>query len=701
MMEDKKINVQEKPEKSKDGFFSKIRRVYDSFSSYELFLLGAVVFLFIWLIQYNIVTAYTAMDSDVVVDNILIPKIVSERGLFFNDFIFGHESMFSRPFIVTLVMKLFISDWIMAAKVGILFTTLAILVLWYILCRRINFSRSAAFISMIFLLGANVSIFNNFRGANFYPTFVMLPLLTCILLIDMKKNSYALKGKKNIIRAISLVLLSFIGGIFGIRMMAVLYIPLLAVEFFNAIGEARNDPERESKVLKPFLRLRGLITAAVLFLVNGAGMALLSLYNRYAGAYVPAATNIQSVERIFDEILPAAGRSLLQSLVVHAGGMGSKDPAFVKTMGETFLRLFVIGLVVFVVFSIIKNRKAKLKEEGVIFASEYFAAAFALVFCITVVIGQASPKYYYFNWYLLAFGVACLTSRNVISTVLLRRGVALLIAVLCVFSIYNHDLKALEDGRERNKETLTHYKAAQYLNRNGYECIYGGFWNVALTASYANMEIDAGYLNADSFRAEFWAADKRVYFDNNKGKYALVLTESEWSTMTTVTPKYKRDFLASEAVFVTRIDNLVIYEVGINPLPAFRVPNFKGESAVYDFSMNYAAKNDAAYVSFKENYVDSNQMNGMMVWGPHITLLKGEYELTLKYAELGDNTGGAAKFSVTSNFGGKTLVSQPMSSSGTLKVTMTVEETAENVEFKVDVNHDRPIRLYTLEVTKM
>lgn len=665
----------------------------------EKILASILLGLFIWLTYYNITTAYFIIDSDVVVDNILIPKIVSERGLFGNDFIFGHESMFSRPFIITMFIKLFVSDWILAAKLGVSVTTFLIIALFYTLCRRVNLSRSAALISIIFLLSVNVSIFNNFRAANFYPTFVIIPLLTCILIIDLKKSGYSLKSTANKLKIAALGVIALLSGFFGIRMMAVLFIPLVVVEFFHAAGNVRGEKAN----IAPLLRQRGFITAVALFLINALGLMLLETYNYYNEIFSPAGIGIRSVNDIFEILIPAARSSLLDTLCIPAHGIGLDN---IPLLAEVALRVVILALCLFGIFYIVKKRrfypdkfaeKTEKPRTYATYAMDYFLIANIVVAAIMIVIGQLSPKYFYFIWYLVAFAVACISDRVIIKTSLYRRFFAVIAAMLCIVSVYNNDWKDVKDAHERDREQITHYKVAEYLKNNGYECVYGNFWNSALISAYTNLEVGAGYLNADSFNAEMWAADKRVYYNNDRGKYALVMTESEMQTAMTHTPKYKQDFLAQEAVFVTGIDHLNIYETGINPLAAFRFPKSKGDASVYDFSKNYAAKSDETLISYKDGYVESDTP-GPIAWGPYIKMYKGKYELTVKYEYLEEPS--SASISLTHSFG--SYVMSEFLPQGTNTATFTVEltENHEAVEIKAD-NSNGKVRIYSVIVTKV
>ena len=695
-------------------YFNKQKEKLQSFSNAERFLLLTLIGLFFWLLYYNITTAYFHMDSDVVVDSIMIPKIVGERGLFFNDWIFGHEAMFSRPFIVTMFVRLFVDDWIMAVKIGISITTFVILCLFYTFCRRASLSRSAAFISMIFLLGVNVSIFNNFRGDTFYPTFVIIPLLTCILLIDLKKSQFRLKikqpaegqgtvklDKKNVIKLAALFVTAMISGLFGIRMMAVLFLPLVAVEFFHAAGKIRGNDSIDKDSMSDLIKQqKSLFVAVALCLVNGLGIMVLSLYNIYAGAFVPASTNIQGVSEIFDNLLPAARNTLLETLCIPLDGIWTRHDNFIPIFAEGALRIFILALCVFTLLYIFKKRKSLSPQT--VFANDYLIASFVVVFCIMVVIGQLSPKYFYFVWYPLTFGVACAVDNKVVKTTLYRRFSAIVAGVLCIVSVYNNDLRAINHARENDAKQLTHYRIAKYLTENEYETVYGNFWNSALIASYSNMKLGAGYLNADTFRAEMWAVDKRVYYDNDRGKYALVLSDDDLNVMRENLPKYKLDFIESETTIVTKIGYLNILETELNPLPAFRQPIFKNDKSVYEFSRNYAAKSDGAIVSFNGNYVDTGDAYGQFIWGPYVTLLKGTYELTVNYETLEENA--SAEFSVTArlgeiHLGGHTLEKQ---NDGANRVTFTIvlPEHLGSVEFNVHANGGQ-VRLYNAEVKKI
>ena len=839
-------------------FFTSRFNALRAFSYGEKWLVLIVVALIGWLCYYNVTTAYFHMDSDVVVDSILIPKIVSERGVFFNDWVFGHEAMFSRPFVLTLFLRLFISDWIMAVKVGITVTTSIIAALFYGFCRRANLSRASSLIGIIFLLATNMSVFNSFRGDNFYPTFVIIPLLTGILYMDLHKSKFSFRTRlpdpepetdeeedegpivlsesdaeafaaldelfspktesvnaseseqsalsaisdtvfvselekaesaeykdnakplftdeelmaedldelfrdayiadnaakadiadnadntealnvaetpelsvvpppppkprykyngKNITRLIALLFIALLSGFFGIRMTAVLYLPIAAVAFFTAARNIRGETgTSKTSLIQTAKSQVGFWVIAAMLVFDLIGYAALSIYERYAEGIIPAAMSIWGIAHIvesnFKQILPA----LWRSLCILPNGVSKMDPTFAEQVAEAGLRVFLILSVIFVFRYMMKSRKKF--SARTMFATDYLVASFIGTFCIMMLIGQLSTKYFYFVWYPLAFGVACLTDRTIIRTALYRRFVAVVVAALCMIAFWVNDWAAVQSAKEKHAPDLLHHQIATFLKDNGYEAIYADFWDSSVTASYANMAFDAGHFAGDSFAPYVWAVDKQVYFDNDAGKYAIVVNEGKMNHWQAHESQYKRDFIERYVTEVTRFHHFVVYETPYNPAPVFRRPVFKGDTTLYEFHKKYAGKADGVRTSFEGRYVETGDTHPgqQILWTVNNppTLLKGKYELVIDYEILEE--GAYADFTLTSKLGAMILGSKRLDGEvGRHRATLSVDvsrthtgpdgvekkiDRLDHSEFKIHAGHGQ-VRLYCVEITKV
>jgi len=473
------------------------------------------------------------------------------------------------------------------------------------------------------------------------------------------------------------------------RMMAVLFIPFIAVEFLYAANGAR----KEKRIIHTLLRQKGLIFAVALLLVTALGMMVLKVYNHYDEMMISPPLSVNSGASILETSYHTLLYSVFALLCIPMGGI---DMANITGLAEAALRVFIYVSCVGMVAYLMKNRKRH--QLKAVFAADYLSASFIVTFCVVVVFGVNAPRYFYFLWYLVAFAVACLVDSKCVKSTICRRFFAGVIAALCVLPIYKYDLYDIKEYKDRSAETVTYNRIAQYLVENEFEGVYAVFEHSVIIAAYSDMKLDAGYLlsHPTSLHSYVWCADKRVYYDNDRGKYALVFSDEELGIFESGAPWYHRDFMETQAVLVERIGVFNIFETGLNPLSAFRVPILRGESSDYVFSKNYAAKAEGVLVSYTENYVESALQHDML-WGSYFNMRKGMYELTVNYEYLDENS--AAEFKVAA--GGSVLTEMPLPRGVKSAVVMLeLPEDIKNVEFRV-TNSSGNIRMYSVNVTKV
>jgi hypothetical protein len=250
---------------------------------------------------------------------------------------------------------------------------------------------------------------------------------------------------------------------------------------------------------------------------------------------------------------------------------------------------------------------------------------------------------------------------------------------------------------KNNIEPPEFKRTADYLVKNEYDGVLATYWNSIVTSAHTNGELKFGHFE-NGFSPYLWVVDAKVYYNDYKGKWALIFTDDELPTYLNSQDAYVREIMDNNAIFDTKIGNLNIYSIYFNPVNAFKMPVFKNESYEYSFVKSYAAKASRTIVETKNMYIESVH-SGTIVNGPNIKSKKGKYELTVSYEYLDDSDGTI--FMAYSN-AAKTRYISELLPTGQNKFTVLLDlpGDVDNLEFVASNREDSHIRLYDIIITK-
>jgi energy-coupling factor transporter transmembrane protein EcfT len=307
-----------------------------------------------------------------------------------------------------------------------------------------------------------------------------------------------------------------------------------------------------------------------------------------------------------------------------------------------------------------------------------------------------APRYFVLIWYLIIIIIAVLYEK--IETRLYRIILIFSALILVLLSLVNNEWF-------RSGELIPehpHIQTAAYLEENGFNVVYATYWNSNILEGLSDGALKAAHFSSaeTGFIPFIWAADTLLYYDNSidNRKIAVVFTDQEEEIFLSTAPQIDLDMLA-QAKKITEIADRNIYQFDFNPVTAFKMPKFKGQTEEYFFSKRYAIK---IYdnIDYSRRYIDCSA-EGAVAWGPYVKVNKGIYKVTVNYEYL--KYTDACIFSLTDQYGAEIIsqVELPKRSASLTLPNIELKEAKNLLEFVVNNPSQSEIRLKSVVVEKI
>jgi hypothetical protein len=665
---------------------SKIQR-----NKFAVLLFRVLVAIWIFSARYIWISFPYHLNSDVV-EGMIFPKIVSEQGLFFNDFISTTDNPLARYLLIPPILAHALGcDWITSTKISIIFLSFVTLLLLSWLLKKLGFRFVPIFAADIFMICNNTYTgYSPVYDTNInYGHTIIAMLLVLILMLDLRKNANHVRMKY---KMMGLMVLSFVSGFLSIKIIAAVFVPMVIAEVMLSASKIKGEPQ-----LYPVIQLKNLWCYMGALAVSVAGYIISEIYNRTANAYSSFPKTVATFEEIA-EVFP----KILNDVVILL-----TFPNFnivlaksnILLLAEVLLRIGVyilLGIGLIFVLNLKTNtsgREAILKFTAVFLL---ISALFVPLLVLAMYTYGRGPWHQYFTWYLVIFLVALVVDKELIRTAAYRLVCGISVFLLCAVSLYNHVYIPMQ--QYANADLPQSASVAQYLLANNYTSVIArNYWNANIMSGYTDLKLRAVSVN-DELHPWIWSVDSRI-FNESDGKFALLFTDEEITEFNEKASYVAKDLFA-QGRFDTKIGDLNIYTMGFNPVKSFSMPKTNGESVSYEFYRHYSMKSDHAKVNVNEKYIESS-LQGLITFGPYTFAKKGKYNLTVRYEYVEYN--GDATIQIYSRLGQETHIqSTELPQMQTeLRLSLQLLEDVKDLEFAFVNTADSHIRLYSVGVMKV
>jgi hypothetical protein len=620
------------------------------------------------------------LNSDTIADGIKAARAIYEHGLLFNEYAPSHELGQSRPWFITLPAYLITGSWLVACRITLIITSLLIILLFSLLLKRLELGINAVLFTDIALIGINFGSINSLRFTYAYSVFVISTLFFLILYMDVFIR-YSSKFRR--LKISVMLVIAFVGGTFGIRHSLILVLPLFVIEVGRFLWNARGS--RDDKILQMILSCKPLLFAGAILIANIFGVALYKLYSIWTYNNSLSFAFSAPKDTIYDIIENIA--ILFNQLCIY----GNVPLSNLRMSGELMLRLFVYALIIIGGVWILRKKRNQSLNFIIVFFLTTVILTFVVCSATTMLNGS---RYYMLVWYLIM----------VILAVLFEKMETKLYKTILVFSVFALVLLSLVNNEWRKPADigLDHplRQVSAYLVKNDFDVVFADVGNSSLLEGLSDEKLKAAHFmwGGTSFIPLIWLTDASLYYDNaiDDQKIAVVFTDAEEETFLSSAPQIDLDQLA-RAEKVTEIADRNIYAFDFNPVSAFKMPKFKGQSQEYFFSKRYAGK-VSDHIDYNERYIDCSA-EGSVAWGPYVKASKGIYEITANYEYLEYN--GPCVFYLANQHEILFQIELPNGYPTFRLSNIDLGETKDLLEFKVDNPNQSKIRLKSIVVEKI
>ena len=475
----------------------------------------------IWLIlAYLCTMTYLSLhgrsyiDSDIASDMILADLLNQEGSLISTNWGYPTElRVFYLQAIWRIALLIFPNNWFAAQMLG-QFVWMLLMVLCYLYAgRSLHFKNSGAWgaAALCCPFGMWYLWYVIFGGA--YLPYIILFLFNLGLIINLLQP---FPRHRQLVRLILLCVSSFLISLGTIKLLMVLYVPMLAAAVLLAIVEIHKDPKKIPFHSLQFMgcSLLCLISAGLGFLINSRIFSQLYLFSQH---------NDRKWGRLDIPALFTSWGDFLSLL------------GYVDTNLELFSLhgiwvacslMLAILVVVAVICLIIHFTKLDIPRLAVflIFICSVFIQGFVFAFTTG---SEPSTVYYWLTIIPILFIILQMACETVPFRFTYSRLICAGLFMFCVIgssisSAYSYFTYPPYDNREMPK-------VADWLVENGYKNGYATFWKANVLTEWSNGKLDMHCIPGNPFRIpEFHAAQERVdHATPPDGKVFLVCNATE------------------------------------------------------------------------------------------------------------------------------------------------------------------------------
>lgn len=578
-----------------------------------LIILVIIVMLFAVL---NIFKIDDYIHSDIVAEINFAQQMWEQKSLLPEGWYYAYEPSTLRPCLIAALFYGITGKFLLSQSLSIIVTTVLIICSYTYMMIGCKIKKNAILASLIMLLAGfgytfDEKMFLYYGYYGFYLMFIFFITGYCIRLI----NSESIKYNKLI--NISVICVSFLYGIMGIRMTVFYYFPLigafvLMIYLIYRKGENINAKFRALLKVSIFLgsNILGLVVYKLLF---GADKYLV---------IDSSSSKLIDITDLFNRIcLNIVG------MLKFVGILGNVPITSIQGI-DMLLKMVMILMVILGILWSYKNMNENSKLTVLIFA---LGSIVALVMTSIVNIGDPGKSYWYFYMFniLLVIGVAIvldMLGSDIFVKNIIHIGLTLIIAV-SVFANYTPMIRY---------QGNTEYKQiAKYLLDNGYDFGYATFWNAGVIKAESDGKIDIAHINfinkdnAANIAPFRWLTDEKLFLEKPLDKrVVLILTKEEENILLENSNSILNKVPNEKKV---EIGNYSIYEYQKSPITVFNMPAQVGKTTtLYPSGYEMRAINDSN-IDYINQTVTSTGKEGFFLIGPYQYIKDGVYNIRMNY----------------------------------------------------------------------
>lgn len=630
-----------------------------------LFLSGTIVYLNLTKLPYNI-------DTDFIAE-IDYSRAVWEYGnLFPKQWTCANELMFFRPTVLAALLYGMTGKYIFSYAAALCMMLVCILACaWYLLG---SFPAKASHKCMALCL--LLSFCGDGRSfivlICLYYGYYGLYIAAMCLTIGALARIYAQRPVHRLL-LVSLSIIAFLQGIVGVRMTAMLYVPIgLAAGWLYRIWKKENKPANQ--------RFLSVCTGLLVINVGGllAGKLLIPHEMIHADLMRIHISNFNSVLEIFWKNLVG----VLHLLLGTAGGM---EIVSIETF-DIAVKALLLGTVFLM-----------LKKQGFHFKTD-FIVSYSLLYMILILMlttftdmGNGYYTYYFF----LPVAVIYLMLHCMAHT---RVNVCLpLLAFLMLAT--NFMVHYEPDFSSKADESTA--KLVQWLTDNGIDQCTAYFWTAGPIEALSDGQIRTAYLKEGSktdMRPEQYLADDSR-FDPAFTDCHVILTDEQENNLLENSTSRLHTWKCEK---IAEIDTYNIYKFAQNPAAAYVMPDV-GETVVHLPREHFFTNNS---VVLEDGTVSSKGEEEFVLYGPYSDRVKnGVYTVEMDYELLSENGIGQEVGWIDISKDGGTSVAKtciiPEQKSGTAAIEQIELKNANLVEIRMYAHAGYQIKLRNIKITRI
>ncbi|MBQ7817707.1 MAG: hypothetical protein IJ388_02795 [Oscillospiraceae bacterium] len=460
------------------------------------------IFFFLCAVLSIILTFFATehcIDSDASSELVLSNHLAENGGILTADWGYSTElRVINTQLVYAPLFKIF-KDWHMVRFFGALILQAILVGSFYVFTKATGISKKVFFISAgLFLLPVSVCYGRIVLYNGYYVPHIAISMVIAGLVFAKNEGR---SGRWIAVRTLCLLILSFLGGLGGIRQGMMTHAPLLLAVFVYYVMDdlvcKRKEGEHTRKRLGYLLNAIGSAVVFVFgYLVNTGILAHKYEFSDYS-------------ENMVGLIEVAQFKDIAYGLMHHFGFRDEIKLMSVLGVLSVLGVVLTIACIIVAVVQIVKYKEHKDVSKAL--PSVMFLSFLAVMLLVFIVLG----KYYYFvlyftpvvAWYIPVFAQTLCERPKDVKGLNMRRVLPMVAAVIiflngAVNGIYFLDHTKFEQKYEglvfKDREiTQTLEPVVEFLVENGYERGYAHFWNANIITEmsdgavrFVNVHVD-------------------------------------------------------------------------------------------------------------------------------------------------------------------------------------------------------------------
>lgn len=635
------------------------------------YILGiGFIVLIVCITYYNWNFFLQHINSDIAGENLYFKKVFETKNPFTVQYANSDESFFSRAWFVFVPIYFVLHDFILSAKLTLLATTAMIIFSAVYLFKKLNFSVAEMFLALImifgFFAGKGLPDYMSylpetvlFRYFNSYSIMLCGILITVAFISDFYRVGGISRTKKFLG-----ILISAYFGLSGVKMLCLLYIPILLVEIINVI---RNKLDKGNNNIK------STIYSLQLFVVNLTSLFIFLII------IVPYRQNDSffSTLHIIDQASFGQNVSLILFNFLRSVGISFNGSPLLSV--SVFLTACSIVLYCVLAFGMYYVIKLKIISDSQRITLSYLVVS--IIFLAFYFIFTGYPAHFHY-WFIAIFTipiVAALCYRLAV-----KNKVLILKYIVCILILSGVIANGFYVYGNEIKDKTPIMEVTDYLVDKKCENIVGPFWYAHTVSFLSNAQIKSlAFISSDNLNMYDWITD-RTFYVNNDEPIILILDKAQeqyWLESP------QKSFLLSLAKTREEVSGYILYDYAQNPF-GFNTLKFGYSNRFNYLNLLYT---DKAYLANG----GITLVKDAAQYGPYCQADVGAYEVTVR----GENLNNAVFDVVNTNGQIGNEINYIIQSPEEIKYAFTLTEDVSDLEMRTFnySDNDIVVRDITLE----